>query len=443
MEGILKKFILLNSPIFCNSTTEQEQYLSPWGLGYIATYLDKANVDVEMLDCVKKQLSVDEIVQYINNNKPDYVGINIFTQNYDIVKHIIENIITSCECFIGGQVVKCIYQDLLSWNTKNPFNIVIGDGEFILPAIVTGKCIEAPILTEKNKKVYRVDRNSIYYPKDISNISLNRKFLPDEIVFNHYGQKEGAIITSRGCAFDCAFCGGANSLNKDVTIRIRSEESVIQEIGELVSIYPDIQSIRILDDLFLRNGRSIDMAYRVFSHFPKIKWRGMVHVKSLVNELDKISILRKSNCEELFMGIESGSNKIRKKINKLGTTDEVINVATAILSGGIDLKGYFIYGFPKETEEDYQETYSLAKRLKKISNTTEGNFRTSVFQFRPYQGTQLYDEIIQDTGIIKEAKINQEISRFKGRTQFNFTFGNYSSTSDEILNSYIIKTQEI
>ena len=96
MEGILKKFILLNSPIFWNSTTEQEQYLSPLGLGYIATYLDKANVDVEMLDCVKKQLSVDEIVQYINNNKPDYVGINIFTQNYDIVKHIIENIITSC-----------------------------------------------------------------------------------------------------------------------------------------------------------------------------------------------------------------------------------------------------------------------------------------------------------------------------------------------------------
>ena len=179
--------VYTNFGILPNSTTEQEQYLSPLGLGYIATYLDKANVDVEMLDCVKKQLSVDEIVQYINNNKPDYVGINIFTQNYDIVKHIIENIITSCECFIGGQVVKCIYQDLLSWNTKNPFNIVIGDGEFILPAIVTGKCIEAPILTEKNKKVYRVDRNSIYYPKDISNISLNRKFLPDEIVFNYNG----------------------------------------------------------------------------------------------------------------------------------------------------------------------------------------------------------------------------------------------------------------
>ena len=226
----MKKFILLNSPIFWDSTTEQEQYLSPLGLGYIATYLEKSNISIEVLDCVKKQLSVDEIVQYINNIKPDYVGINIFTQNYAIVKHIIESINSSCECFIGGQVVKCIYQELLSWDSKNALNIVIGEGEFIIPAIVTGKCIEAPVLMNRDKKVYRVDKNSVYFPKEISNLFLNRKFLPDEVVFNHYGEKEGAIITSRGCAFDCAFCGGAKSLNKDVTIRTRSEESVIQEI---------------------------------------------------------------------------------------------------------------------------------------------------------------------------------------------------------------------
>lgn len=70
---------------------------------------------------------------------------------------------------------------------------------------------------------------------------------------------EIAIITSRGCAFDCAFCGGAKSLNKDITTRIRTEESVITEIREILSAYPDIQSIRVLDDLFLRNGKSIDI----------------------------------------------------------------------------------------------------------------------------------------------------------------------------------------
>lgn len=49
----MKKFILINSPIFWNTTTEKEQYLSPLGLGYIATYLAKENINVEILDCVK------------------------------------------------------------------------------------------------------------------------------------------------------------------------------------------------------------------------------------------------------------------------------------------------------------------------------------------------------------------------------------------------------
>lgn len=70
-------------------------------------------------------------------------------------------------------------------------------------------------------------------------------------------------------------------------------------------------------------------------------------------------------------------------------------------------------------------------------------FRTSVFQFRPYHGTQLYNEIVKSTGIIHECEFNQSISKFEGRSQFNFDFGNYSKEKDEILNQYIIKTQEL
>lgn len=439
----MKKFILFNSPIFWDATKEKEQYLSPLGLGYIATYLEKAGIDVTIVDCVKERKSVNDIVDFINKTHPDYIGINIFTQNYEMVKYIIESITITCDCFIGGQVVKSIYLDILRWNTQNRLNIIIGEGEFIIPALVSGRCKQIPEQENDQKVVYRVNKNSEYFPKDISNIFLNRKYLGNEIIYNHYGEKEIAIITSRGCAFDCAFCGGAKSLNKDITTRIRTEESVITEIREILSAYPDIQSIRVLDDLFLRNGKSIDMTNNIFLKFPYLSWRGMVHVLSLAKDVEKVKKLRRGRCRELFIGIESGSENVRRKINKLGTIDDIITVSKAILESGIDLKGYFIYGFPGETKEDFQKTYELASKIKEISTNTTGTFRTSVFQFRPYHGTQLYNEIVKSTGIIHECEFNQSISKFEGRSQFNFDFGNYSKEKDEILNQYIIKTQEL
>jgi len=439
----MKKFILFNSPIFWDATKEKEQYLSPLGLGYIATYLEKAGIDVTIVDCVKERKSVNDIVDFINKTHTDYIGINIFTQNYEMVKYIIESITITCDCFIGGQVVKGIYLYILRWNTQNRLNIIIGEGEFIIPALVSGRCKQIPEQENDQKVVYRVNKNSEYFPKDISNIFLNRKYLGNEIIYNHYGEKEIAIITSRGCAFDCAFCGGAKSLNKDITTRIRTEESVITEIREILSAYPDIQSIRVLDDLFLRNGKSIDMTNNIFLKFPHLSWRGMVHVLSLAKDVEKVKKLRRGRCRELFIGIESGSESVRRKINKLGTIDDIITVSKAILESGIDLKGYFIYGFPGETKEDFQKTYELASKIKEISTNTTGTFRTSVFQFRPYHGTQLYNEIVKSTGIIHECEFNQSISKFEGRSQFNFDFGNYSKEKDEILNQYIIKTQEL
>ena len=439
----MKKFILFNSPIFWDATKEKEQYLSPLGLGYIATYLEKAGIDVTIVDCVKERKSVNDIVDFINKTHTDYIGINIFTQNYEMVKYIIESITITCDWFIGGQVVKSIYLDILRWNTQNRLNIIIGEGEFIIPALVSGRCKQIPEQENDQKVVYRVNKNSEYFPKDISNIFLNRKYLGNEIIYNHYGEKEIAIITSRGCAFDCAFCGGAKSLNKDITTRIRTEESVITEIREILSAYPDIQSIRVLDDLFLRNGKSIDMTNNIFLKFPHLSWRGMVHVLSLAKDVEKVKKLRRGRCRELFIGIESGSESVRRKINKLGTIDDIITVSKAILESGIDLKGYFIYGFPGETKEDFQKTYELASKIKEISTNTTGTFRTSVFQFRPYHGTQLYNEIVKSTGIIHECEFNQSISKFEGRSQFNFDFGNYSKEKDEILNQYIIKTQEL
>ena len=440
----MKTFLLFNSPIYWKPTDDLENYLPPFGLGYIATYLEKSGTYVELIDSVKKRLGAEEIIKIIETKAPDFIGINIFTQNYDIVKFIIENINLKCIAFICGQVVKSIYNDILHWKTKVDLIAIIGEGEYIIPAIVNKTCVETPIQSVVNNKAYIVNNNSIYFPKNISDIKINREYLSDEIIINHYGEKEASIITSRGCPYNCAFCGGARSLNLDIAIRNRTEESISNEISEILSIYPEVSSIRILDDLFLKNRSSFISAYNIFGKFTNISWRGMIHTLSLLNSSDLINILCESNCRELFIGIESGSESIRKRINKLGTSSDILFVAKTILESGIDLKGYFIFGFPDETKKDFDATYNLAYKIKEISMKTKGSFRTSVFQFRPYHGTQLYNQIIQNNSHLKHnIKQNKDISIFHGRNQFNFSSGNYSCESDDLLNQYIIKTQKV
>lgn len=438
----MKKFVLINSPLFWERTNEEEEYLSPLGLGYIATYLKKVGLEVLLLDSVKERLGVEDILKQVSEIKPEFVGINVFTQNYELVQYIIEKMSIQCECFVGGQVVKSIYETILDWKTSNKVNIIIGEGELIIPAIVLENCKEKPIEHLDNKFVYKVDMNSQYFPEDISKIYLDRSFMKDEIINNHYGEKEAAIITSRGCAYDCAFCGGARGLNKDISIRMKDVESVKHEIAEICDLYPDLKSIRILDDLFLRNETSISQAADIFQEFSQLHWRGMVHVLSLIKCLDKIQLLKNCNCKELFVGIESGSNTIRKRINKLGDISSVISVIRELLIHGIDVKGYFMYGFPDETQEDMEETYKLACELRNISEKCEGTFRPSVFQFRPYHGTRLYNEILEKGIDIPNCHYNSSYT-LKGRSQFNFCSGNYSRVPDEILEEYIVKTQKI
>ena len=121
----MKKFVLINSPLFWERTDEEEEYLSPLGIGYIATYLKKAGLEVTLLDSVKERLGVEDILKQVSEIKPEFIGINVFTQNYELVKYIIEKMSIQCECFVGGQVVKSIYETILDWQTSNKINIII------------------------------------------------------------------------------------------------------------------------------------------------------------------------------------------------------------------------------------------------------------------------------------------------------------------------------
>lgn len=430
------KVLLINSPIYDKKVADKEDFLSPLGLGYIASNLKEENV--EIIDAVYQNLTVEEILEKIQVEKPDFVGINIFSINYELVKRIIEGCKEKTIFIVGAKSTKFLYKDIINFDTSNKIVITIGEGELIIKDIVHNCVKEKPFYSENNRTVYKVDNNSIYLPQTLEEVKLDRSLFKGREILNHYGKLEEAIVTSRECLYNCAFCGGARSLNSDVKVRTRSKEDVIKELQWIERNNPNCTCIRVLDDLFLKDRTSIIDAIDIFSKF-KFSFRARAHAMSFKDANDLLPLLKESGCLEIEMGIESGSDVIRKKINKTGSVKLVKETIMTLLDNGINVKGYFMYGLPNETEENCLETYDLAKELTEYSYNTDAIFKTSAFQFRPYHGTELYNMINEKI----EYTHDDGLASLLGRKQFNFTAGNYSNCDTKILRQLIIETNEL
>lgn len=437
------KVIILNSPLFRDRNEKyDEDSLPPIGLGYIATGLQKAGVDVSLVDAVDKRIPVTELIAMLNEQKPDVVGTNIFTTNYELVKDIIEAIDFPCHIVVGGLSTKQLYAQIMDWKSTNPIDVVAGDGELIMPHLVLDTVEDVPFIKNGNRRVFKIDNLSKYIVADINDVPLNRQFFSNEPVIHPLGFTEANIVASRGCVYNCTFCAAARSLNEDYPVRERNSASLVTELAAIQQSFPAVTSIRILDDLFLKARAQIKTAIEVFSQF-NFKWRSMAHVQTFKGADDELMLqLAASGCHELFIGIESGSPVVLERIKKTKNLAMIKGNMEKTFKAGINIKGYFIYGFPEETQEDMEMTYQLACELKEMAKRYKVNFRTSPFQYRPYHATQIYHDLeLQGVNLtVSNIEPNQRLSELVGRNQFNFHNGDYSAVGSQVVEDYIYRT---
>lgn len=430
--------LIVNSPLFRTKIeNENEDSLPPLGLGYVATNLQNNGYKVEFIDAVAENLTIEEIFDILLKNKPRFIGLNVFATNFNIVRDIVEACPLPATILLGGPATRYLYNEIIKWRTHNDVIIVIGDGDLIVSDLLAGTVLQEPIYQIDSFKAYLIDTNSAYFPYDISDSPLNRAFFKNEPQKNVRGLSEVNIITSRGCIYNCAYCGSARSINQGNIVRERSQESIINELINIKNIYCDIDSVRILDDLFLKNLRNIEIAIEIFSCV-NLHWRSMAHVQTFHNVTDDVLLqMKNTGCDELFIGIESGSPNILRMVNKTSDIDLIITTVTRLLKTGINVKGYFILGFPGETEQDFKLTLCLAQTLKNVAAHFKTKFRTSVFQFRPYPGTLLHKKLIKKYGKLPDIEYKEMGLILSGRNQFNFSNGNYSNCDEKVLLKYL------
>lgn len=163
-----------------------------------------------------------------------------------------------------------------------------------------------------------------------------------------------SLYTARGCPYGCTFCADARTKLREETIeQIEKEVIALAKIG--------VQAVRLQDDTFtIREERCRQIA-DVLSNYG-MHWRACTRVNLKNKEL--FQYMSKRGCTELAFGIEHGSGRMLKAMNK-GTTPEANEAGIKLCQdSGIIGRAYLMIGFPGETEESIEELEEWVLRVK-------------------------------------------------------------------------------
>jgi anaerobic magnesium-protoporphyrin IX monomethyl ester cyclase len=164
-----------------------------------------------------------------------------------------------------------------------------------------------------------------------------------------------SIISSRGCPHNCVFCGSHVVFGR--TTRFRSVANVVAEVEQVIAEL-GYYGFNFHDDTFcLHRQRVIDLC-REFSGF-NIFWRCLTRADTLDESL--LQEMLAGGCRELLLGVESGSDKVLKRIQKGTTAKQNLKAMKMIKKSGIQLKAAIMIGNPGETWETVEETKKLLK----------------------------------------------------------------------------------
>lgn len=206
------------------------------------------------------------------------------------------------------------------------------------------------------------------------------------------------FMAGRGCPYSCTFCYN-DSLKKmhsgSKFLRLRRNEHLLKEIL-YVKRNSKLETVIFDDDTFTANRRWLEEFLESYKKEIDLPYVCNVRVEHVDDKL--AAMLSESGCFRVCMGIECGSETIRKNVLKKNfTNDDVIRAAKIIKDYGIKILTNNMMGIPDETVDDAMETIRINIRIK-----TDYPW-CSIFQ--PYPKTPLADYAIKK-GYLKSMDVD-------------------------------------
>jgi radical SAM superfamily enzyme YgiQ (UPF0313 family) len=371
------RFLLVN-PHYPISETPSP----PLGLAYLAGALERAGIEVHILDFVVFPYSSAVVESYLKKIRPDVVGVTSVTMNFKNAIRIIKdvkkynaNILT----IMGGpHVTFCGDKTLISYPELDV--VVLGEGEQTVVELAEIIRNHADLKFVKGI-LYR--HGSVIQATPMrSKVNLDQLPIPSRHLLP-LGRYKAlgmpiSITTSRGCPYQCIFCVGRKM--GGARVRLRNPAQVVDELEYLNTL--NFHQINIADDLFTANkNHCLAVCDEIIRRNLIIKWTSFARVDTVSPEI--MSKMRSAGCNAVSFGIESANPKILKKIKKGITIKQVIAAVKLCTHIGITPYASFILGLPGETPETLKETLDFSQELKEMG------LSSGFHLLAPFPGTEI------------------------------------------------------
>jgi anaerobic magnesium-protoporphyrin IX monomethyl ester cyclase len=417
-------------PMVFSRYQSRQTALFPLGLGYIASVLGRDGLDVELVDCPSEGydtlldigkdrfvygLTADEIRERIERFRPQAIGISCLFSTLEkrmmMIARIAKEVDPDIVVFVGGPHVSAFFKRVI----KDPAidYCVIAEGEQSTVELVRALNGKGE-LSSIEALCYRDGTNIVVQPRagwisDLDTVPFPARNIVDFERYFSIGKVQGVrldgdgemrlaqMTTSRGCPFQCTYC--AKNVTSGTRYRTRSTKNVLDEIEHLVERY-GVQRIAFQDDNFTADMvRAAEICDGIVERKLDITWEA--HNGLGVNYLspELLEKMKASGCVSFTIAVESANDATLARVQKPNYIQYAPPIVKKAKELGIEVRGFFMIGFPGESIDEVWATVAYARQL---------NLAVTAFALvTPLPGTKLYHECVQ-AGMIDESTIDFE-----------------------------------
>jgi len=326
-------------------------YQTPYGLFALGAQALRAGHQVKVLNLSSYPWSkVEEIVGTLD---AELWGMSCWTANrrgVKLVSEVIKRRHPAAHVVVGGPHATPLGPELLR-HYPHVDTVCLGESDITFLELVD-RLSRGEGTKGLAGTVYREGDDVLEGPHRKSIADLDDLASPHDYFDTHI------MMTSRGCAWSCTFCGSETTWGRG--FRANSLDYVLDAMEKVTSRLP-VKMIQIKDDTFTtQKKRVLELCQRMRQRDMGFFWSCDTRVDLLSDEL--LKEMRLAGCQRLSLGVESGSQVILDRIEKKITPGEILASTALAKKYGIKVRYFMMLGNRGETRDTFAETLRFLQK---------------------------------------------------------------------------------